>query len=690
MINLLLRWTVFLGVSKEHRDRWFDNEALRALLHFRFLYFFTPYAVVMVPAMALIVSKVSVSTAAAIAILAIAINAICTTVCEIPAGYIADKKGPGFTLTVGLLLMAMFLCGLTVLGCYNTWSGRPLPWDVLLAFQVAMGLPVALINGADSTFFRRVLERNSGTGEIREGLGTATKYVGVGVASAFGAVIFFGVSSLEHEITTNGILGGQWDPRVTTTVQLSLFGMAGLYQLRALSPLRRAIRETRKVYGQEKSEERKRQQSGVSAVGMFFDTVIKFWKQPELITWICILSACEALMMLLGFWLQPHLASNANDWVVGSPGYGIAYLLLVALMFFLLASMSALGSRGYQEIQDRERSEFGKIASAIMVFVATATVSILLWSHYHFGDDPGAAPLISIAVMIAVILFVRGFVQAFARTLILFYAMRHGLEKLENSLTSVHSALMRLLLLAMTARLLPTTRQALNGLGEGACVLFRGIQRGDWSGGWKQARQKLDETIHALDEKGNDPAVQDAMDLPDLVPEQSDVLELLRLLTTVVSGFLVLMLVCRVVSWMMVKTTTVGVVGNDKAALTRVEKTLAGLKNHRIGLRTVNIEVPDLDHSINQGVDGFLFICANGQMDPRTAAVVLYASVNNTPMALILTDGNGKPEEAHDPNQLWMREKDGKKRKNKLAAYFRWNTTIWLTDLRDKVTGMGK
>jgi len=126
-------------------------------------------------------------------LLLIAVGSLSFGIFEAYGGSYADKHGCKSAINFGLKLMILTLI---LFGVAITFSQTLGGISVSLAFigQILIGLPLALINGADTELTKKITRNISSLseeeGDLIEGLCTKFKYVGIALASFFGCLIF--------------------------------------------------------------------------------------------------------------------------------------------------------------------------------------------------------------------------------------------------------------------------------------------------------------------------------------------------------------------------------------------------------------------------------------------------------------------------------------------------------------------
>lgn len=441
LTRLLLR-----GLPSEAVGPCLASGQMRALIRFRFAYIFAVHAPVLVPLLEVLSGRLD----PALGMLSLGVASLTMVIAEVPAGLYADRRGPKAALRLGLTLLALVMLGFFVLGVLRATFPPTSPglWPPgvagVFALEIAIGVALSLISGADTVLFVETA-RSAGaelgidalTRDGIEGLGHAIRLIGTAIAVAIGATLYHLFIVLE--------LGPAW----TIIAQSALFLGTLAATFVALAALRRIDAPARALDEGNAPRVRVGPRLLISELGRIRR------EHPALFARLWVFCLTLATAMFAVYLFQSPLSRMVETLLTEST----AWLPLYTLAMMLGWWTSAWGARLFLRLElrssapraGRAETAGGAAASATRWLLPGCLVLLAIYpavrgstGAFSAADPLGRLWLVGSTVAVFVCFNVaRGFVQPFARTLLVAYARRREVG-LPTSLISVFSASQRL------------------------------------------------------------------------------------------------------------------------------------------------------------------------------------------------------------------------------------------------------
>jgi MFS family permease len=431
------------------------DEPFRAMLSFRFRYIFTFHAPVLLPLLESLAGRMDPS----IGMLSLGAASLTMVVAEVPAGVFADRRGPKTALVAGISIMiavmVLFFVATLARARFMDVGATPAYWPpgvvAMFCAEIAIGIALALINGADTVLFIDVARRAGLDTRSIEGLGASIRYFGTMIAVGSGATIY-----MLAEVLVD-------DPSQRLAWQSSLYLLTAAAQLFSLLALRRVNVEPSRLRGW-------RIQDPAPSTAKFyaqtFNAIREIFRRPAFFTvlWImCGAIACSEFSVYL-------LQSPLKRFVERLLEQSIAWLPVFTATMMLGWWACSQGARLYHRIQPLRAATMGHVDALVLaVFVAPVLALLIAYPTVAMALDTSSEVLQSVILLglcgLTFVLFqhLRGLGTPWARTILVAHAEEERLD-VPTSIVSVFNAVQRFahfcftILFFAAARLLPPAR----------------------------------------------------------------------------------------------------------------------------------------------------------------------------------------------------------------------------------------
>ncbi len=258
----------------------------------------------------------------ALALIMLSLGSLSFALFDWVGGAYADKKGCKAAIQLGLVLMVAVMIIFASISLFPT-SFRFAPLMLALIGQCLVGLPLSLIDAADSQLTRKISARLGLTEreqEYVEGICTERKYAGLALASFVGCLVFIAIA--EGPMTEHIPLAGTAVFLLTALVQL--FALIRITQIDEPSeaPDLRA-HEPGTIFGQVRS-------SISSIIG-----------EKVLMVWVLIIAVIEGWLLFSTSYFQLGALSGA----INPQANFYLLILVVPLAYGILALAASKGGR---------------------------------------------------------------------------------------------------------------------------------------------------------------------------------------------------------------------------------------------------------------------------------------------------------------------------------------------------------
>ncbi len=406
MPSFFVRHVLLRGLPRPTVDACIAHPQVRALLRFRFAYLIAFHSPVLVPLLELLSGHIG----PALGVLSLGVASLAMVVADVPTGLYADRNGAKAALRLGLRITAMVMLGFFLLGLWRAFAeGHSnsagtkiwLPGAIgLLLLEMAIGVGLALLSGADTVLFLAVAQKSDipelGKGGF-EGVGSAIRYLGTMLGVAVGAIFY--------ELVTFYAKAPAWRIVLQNSLFLLTLG-AELWALRLLQKLPN-LHVASLV------------RPGLQEVLRSLAALFK-WPQVFANMWLLCLSSSAALFAVYLF--QSPLGRLTGTLFLRSLWFGPLYTL-VSMLGYWACSRGSHHSRLYHHEDPRSDPRARRVAlgSALGSFFLLALYPLGVALHFGLLAMVAATALVCIGFN-----YLRGFIEPYSSTAILAFSQRQG------------------------------------------------------------------------------------------------------------------------------------------------------------------------------------------------------------------------------------------------------------------------
>jgi MFS family permease len=450
MEQLLIR--TLLGRRRAEAEVALRDDQFRAMLSFRFRYIFTFHAPVLLPLLESLAGRMDPS----IGMLSLGAASLTMVAAEVPAGVFADRRGPKAALVAGISIMigvmVVFFFATVMRARLMDPGAAPAYWapGVVSMFcaEIAIGVALALINGADTVLFIDVARRAGLDTRSIEGVGASIRYLGTMIAVGSGATIYMLAEVLVA------------DPADRLAWQSGLYLLTAVAQVLSLLALRRVNVEVSHLRGWRIKDP---SASTAKYYAQTFKAIREIFRRPAFFTVLWIMCGAIACAEFSVYLLQSPLKRFVERLLEQS----LVWLPVFTTTMMLGWWACSHGARLYHRLQPLRAATVGHV-DAIVLAVFVAPVLALLIAYPTVARMLGnTSQIISSIVLLGLcgLTFVafqhlRGLGTPWARTILVAHAEEEKLD-VPTSMVSVFNAVQRFahtiftVLFFAAARLLP-------------------------------------------------------------------------------------------------------------------------------------------------------------------------------------------------------------------------------------------
>ncbi len=439
MERLLLRH--FLGARAES-DVALRDPQFRAIFAFRFRYIFTFHAPVLLPLLESLAGRIDPS----VGMLSLGAASLTMVAAEVPAGVYADRRGPKKALTVGIGLMIAVMVLFFVATLARAWlfdpagsSGYWTPGVIaMFCAEVAIGVALALINGADTVLFLDVARRAGLDTRSIEGVGASVRYFGTMVAVGTGATLY-----MLAEVLVS-------DPARQIAWQSGLYVLTAIAQAFSLLALRRVDDDASRLRGWRIQDPAP---STRKYFAQTFAAIRSIFRRPAFFTVLWILCGAIACAEFSVYLLQSPLTRFVERLLERS----LAWLPVFTVTMMLGWWACSHGARMFHQFKPVRTAIPGRVdVPVLVVFVAPVLALLMAYpmvatAHRATGNDISIVTLLVLCGLTFVLFqALRGLGTPWARTILVSYAEQERLD-VPTSIVSVFNAVQKLAHTSFTA-----------------------------------------------------------------------------------------------------------------------------------------------------------------------------------------------------------------------------------------------
>jgi uncharacterized PurR-regulated membrane protein YhhQ (DUF165 family) len=273
--------------------------------------------------------------ATALTLLTVSLGSLSFAICDSYGGAYADKHGCRAAIKLGLRLMILMMAIFGVITIFSEQLGvviyQPFGITVFIVLwsvgQLMIGLPLALIDGADTQLTREITgnlkELEKKDRDCLEGICTKLKYSGVALTSLLGCFLF--------------IISWAWFDLPVAFVGSALF-------LMTIAGQAFALRQLRSIPNQVPAGQHR-----------FREAISEIITDKVLLTWVLIIAVTEGWLLFATYYFQLDALRKLIDSAksAGSDAGILILLLFIPLLYWTLSQVAAFGGSFFNVWRER-------------------------------------------------------------------------------------------------------------------------------------------------------------------------------------------------------------------------------------------------------------------------------------------------------------------------------------------------
>lgn len=410
-----------LGDTAGSKDRIYRTLTLRFWCH----------AHLYAPVLSLIFLNIIPGNNAALTLLMVSIGSLSFAICESFGGAYADKKGCKRAIQLGIKLMIvlMGLYGIiTVLSMQQLFT-KYFAAPLVIAGQLLIGLPLALINGADTELTKKIsrqmVDLDEEDSDYLEGICTKLKYSGVAIAAFWGCLLYV----MFHTLL---------DGKAVFVSKAFIFWITAIGQLLALRHLS-SIEEPSTTILRVTNVEPNRELDLYEQKTLFVRLVSSLQSilaDKALVSWVVLIASIDGWLLFSKYYFELDALKNSIKKAKDNP----FLILLIPIIYWLLSAFASFGGSFFNrwrkkvvkvkngntgklkngnplDIPSARLTAAGAVLSVMMISFAIHLFMSLIFSKYTINSNGLGiwAGVVSI-FFFAFFQFLRGFSQPLLKT----------------------------------------------------------------------------------------------------------------------------------------------------------------------------------------------------------------------------------------------------------------------------------